>query len=109
MPISVCPAALVAAPLERVWSLLTTPAQYGRWADVRIECVEPEGPARPGQIIHASTPALGRRWPVTLVLEDVDEKRYAIQVRTSLLLGVTGHNRITCIPVNASTTRVQFG
>ena len=64
MGLRVCPAAIVAAPVEEVWSLLANPAKYGEWADARVERVVPEGPVTPGQRIYPTSKAFGRTWSV---------------------------------------------
>ncbi len=53
MTVSVCPVAVIDAPLERVWDFLSVPAYYGQWWDAETRGIEPEGPAQPGQVIHA--------------------------------------------------------
>jgi hypothetical protein len=46
--ISACPAALVAAPVEDVWELLSQPARYDDWSDAHLERAIPEGPVVEG-------------------------------------------------------------
>ncbi len=55
MGLNVCPAAVVAAPVENVWKLLTEPALRDEWWDARTDRVVPEGSAAPGQVIHQPT------------------------------------------------------
>jgi hypothetical protein len=49
MAVNVCPADQVQAPVELVWELLMHPAGYGRFLDLTVERVEPDGPAAAGQ------------------------------------------------------------
>ena len=109
MPVSVCPIATVAASLETVWAVLSDPASYSAWWDARTERIEPEGRAAPGQVVRASSQALGRRWPVTTRVLAVDAERHALDLETTLPLGISVHNHILCAPVDATTTRVTFG
>ena len=109
MPISVCPIATVAAPAERVWAALMAPEQYGEWWDARTERVEPPGPARPGQTVASSSRALGRRWPVTTEVLAVDDDRRALDLRTTLPLGIVVQNHILVQPIDARSSRVTFG
>src|SRR5579864_8022202 len=53
MSLTVCPAAIVAAPVEVVWGNLVQWERYSEWfsADVQVERSEPEGPATVGQTI----------------------------------------------------------
>ncbi|MGZ3583947.1 MAG: SRPBCC family protein [Ktedonobacterales bacterium] len=107
---SVCPTTSVAAPIERVWVLLTTPASYGDWWDATTERIVPDGPAAPGQIVYARAHALGLlHLPVTVTVEQVDAVNHCIKLTTCLPLGITVHNHITCAPVAKATTWLQFG
>lgn len=38
MPVSVCPATVVAAPVEEVWALLMQPETYEQWWDIHMSC-----------------------------------------------------------------------
>jgi hypothetical protein len=109
MPISVCPVGTMAASAERVWAVLMAPEHYGEWWDARTERVEPSGPARPGQVIAASSRALGRRWPVTTEVLAVDADRRALDLSTTLPLGIVVQNHILVQPVDATSSRVTFG
>jgi hypothetical protein len=109
MTISVCPVAKVEAPLERVWALLMAPESYSEWWDARTEHVEPPGAAAPGQVVRASSRALGRRWPVTTRVEAVDAARHALDLRTTLPLGIVVANHILVQPLDARSCRVSFG
>ena len=109
MSLNVCPAALVAAPLERVWGVLMDPTHYDSWWDAHTERIEPAGPAHPGQTLYATSQGLGKRWPVTLAIEAVDEVKHQLQLRTTLPFGITMTNHISCARASETTSRVQFG
>jgi Polyketide cyclase / dehydrase and lipid transport len=109
MPVSVCPAALVAAPLEDVWALLANPSSYASWWDAKTDAIVPSGPAQPGQRVYAHTYALSWRWKITTVVELVDAARHRIQLTTTLPFGIVVHNHIVCTAVDGASTRVQFG
>jgi hypothetical protein len=51
MSLTVCPTAVVAAPVEVVWENLVHWERYAAWADVQVERLEPEGPITVGQTI----------------------------------------------------------
>jgi hypothetical protein len=53
MTVSVCPIAIVAAPLEQVWALLANPSSYALWWDAQTDVIVPEGPTRAGQTVSA--------------------------------------------------------
>jgi hypothetical protein len=109
MDVSVCPAAVVRAPVSTVWALLTDPQSYGAWWDIRDARVTPAGPARPGQVVTGWAGGLGRRWPVRVAIEAVDAGRHQIRFAATLPLGLTSLNVLTCTPLDATRCRVQFG
>jgi hypothetical protein len=109
MGFTVCPAAVVAAPVEYAWELLAEPTLYDAWWDARTERIVPEGKATSGQVLYANTSALGRTWDVTLTVETVQPEKHQIQMRIALPLGVVNHATITCTALDATSSRVQFG
>lgn len=110
MAFSTCPIAVVKAPAERVWNLLSEPANYDQWWDAQTGAITPPGSAQPGQRIEAGATALGRQWNlINITVEHVDPTRRAIDLTTRLPLGITVHNHITCLPLDAATCRVSFG
>jgi hypothetical protein len=106
MSVSVCPIATVNAPVERVWYLLSDPARYDLWWEAHTRAIVPEGPAQPGQTVHADL-ILGLE--MTLVIERVDAGRHEIDFTSHIPLGITGHNHLTCTPLDPATCRVSFG
>ncbi len=120
MGINVCPAAVVAAPVESVWEILSNTKLYEEWWEARAERIVPEGEAVPGQMIYLAPSALGRKWMVTLRIERVHPEKHQIQFRGELLGGIS-QNTITCTaidaasyagaasPTGADSCRVQYG
>ena len=109
MGFTVCPAAVVAAPVENVWELLSEPTLYDLWWDATTERIVPEGKAVPGQVLYAKTSGLGRKWNVTLRVEMVNPERHQIRLHVTLPLGTINQTTITCTPLDAVSCRVQFG
>lgn len=112
MAFSTCPIAVIHAPAERVWDLLSEPANYAQWWDAQTRWnfgITPAGSAHPGQRIEAQTAALGRQWNVIVTVEHVDHAQHVIDLTTRLPFGITVHNHITCVPLDATTCRVSFG
>ncbi len=72
MTINVCPAAVVDAPIEDVWEILSDTTLYEDWWEARAERIVPEGKAVPGQMIDLATTGLGRKWVMTLRIEMVN-------------------------------------
>jgi uncharacterized protein YndB with AHSA1/START domain len=108
MPISVCPAAVVAAPIESVWELLSDPALYDVWWDARTERIVPEGKAAPGQTVHARLSAFGGIFKGTLTLrvERVDPEQQQVRIRATLPFGLVDDATITCTAIDAASCRV---
>jgi len=109
MALNVCPADRVRAPVERVWELLMQPAGYGRFWDLTVERVEPEGPAAAGQKFVGWTRALGRRWRIDGEIQEVDTERHQILFRMSLPFGVVGDNQIVCTPIDGHRCTLRYG
>ena len=109
MPVSVCPAAVVAASVETVWALLMQPETYDQWWDMQTELVIPPGPAAPSQVVSGWSKALGRKWPVSIAIESMNVEKHQMLLRTTLPLGIVVQNQITCASVNDASCRVQFG
>ncbi len=109
MQFSICPVAIVAAPVETVWEILEDPARYDLWWDARTVRIEPKGKATPGQVVHARTTGLGRTWDVTLAMRAVDPARRQIHLRIALPLGIINDNTITATALDATSCRVSFG
>lgn len=109
MGFTLCPAAVVAAPVESVWELLSEPTLYDEWWDARMERIVPEGKASPGQVLSAKTSGLGRKWDVTLRVEMVNPEKPQIQMHIALPLGIVNHETITCAALDTASCRVQFG
>jgi hypothetical protein len=111
MAVNVCPADRVQAPVELVWELLMHPAGYGRFWDLTVERVEPDGPAAVGQKFFGWTRELCRRWRWRIDGEilEVDAERHHIRFRTALPLGIIGDNRIACTPIDAGSCLLRYG
>ncbi len=108
MGINVCPAAVVAAPVESVWEILSDTTLYEEWWEARAERIVPEGKAVPGQMIYLATMGLGRKWEMTLRIDQVTPEKHQIQFHGELLGGIS-QNTITCTAIDATSCRVQYG
>jgi uncharacterized protein YndB with AHSA1/START domain len=109
MGVTVCPAAVVAAPVESVWELLYEPTLYDEWWDMHTERIAPEGKVTPGQMLHGKTRGLGRDWDVNIKIEAVNPQKHRVQFLAGLPLGTVNHATITCTPIDTTSCRVQFG
>ncbi len=109
MGLSVCPAAVVAAPVELVWENLVQWERYAGWADVQVECSEPEGPACAGQTITFAGKALGRTWRFSFEVEEVNPEKHQLGLHVVFPFWLQEKPYITCSPIDATTCRVQYG
>jgi uncharacterized protein YndB with AHSA1/START domain len=107
--VSVCPAAVVEAPVERVWAVLTDSRNYGDWADARFTRINPPGPATPGQVLEADTRELGVSFKVRLRVEAVNPAKHQVVFDVSLPFGIKERTTITATRIDQHSTRVQFG
>jgi hypothetical protein len=110
MSLSVCPADTVRAPVERVWELLTQPADYGSVWDLTVERVEPEGPAVVGQKFVGWSRALCQRWQISGEIREVDAQRHQILFRMSLpFFRLVTSNRIMCARIDERSCTLRYG
>ncbi len=109
MSLSVCPIAVVAAPVEVVWANLVQWERYLEWADVWVERLEPEGPAAVGQTIHFAGKALGRTMRFSFKVEELNPERHQLGLHAFFPLGLQEKPHISCTPIDATTCRVQYG
>jgi len=108
MVVNVCPAALTSAPADRVWEVLTTPERFGQWNDAQFVSAEPSGPVRRGQTIHLTAPSLGRKWPVTIDVTEVDPAKRWIELLIHLPFGIENHEHVTLTETKEGSTLVRF-
>ena len=109
MSLTVCPAAIVAAPVEVVWNILSQPAHYSLWADAQLQKIEPDGPAVVGQTVHFTSKALGMKWPIVFTVERVDAERHQLGLHAILPLGLQMRPHVSCTAIDATSSRVQYG
>ena len=109
MGLSVCPVAVVAAPVEVVWGNLVQWERYSEWADVQAERREPEGPATVGQTIYFGGKAFGRTLHFVFKVEEVDPEKHQLDLHVFFPFGLQEKPHIACYPIDATTCRVQYG
>ncbi len=109
MSVSVCPIAVIEAPIERVWEFLSEPSNYALWLEAQTRPITPEGPAQPGQRIYAKTKTPGMKFDVNLLVEGVEASKHQIHLKTMLPFGITVFNQITCTRLDERRCQVSFG
>jgi ligand-binding SRPBCC domain-containing protein len=108
MIVNVCPAAVTSAPPDRVWHVLTTPERFGEWNDATFVSADPPGPVKPGQVLHFTAPALGRKWRLTMEVRDMDPQSRWIDLLVRLPFGIENHEHITLTQTKDGGTLVRF-
>lgn len=108
MIVNVCPAAVTSAPPDAVWRVIAEPDRFGEWTDARLVSVEPPGPAQAGQVVHMVAPALGRDWPLTIEVRDLDPQHRWIDLVAHLPFGVDNHEHLTLTETKDGGTLVRF-
>lgn len=109
MGFTICPSANVAAPVDAVWELLSEPTLYDLWWNAHMGRVVPEGRAVPGQTLYATVSRFGMTREQTFSVEAVHPEQHQIQLLVALPFGIVNHAAITCAPIDAASSRVQFG
>jgi hypothetical protein len=103
-----CPTAVIDAPVEVVWALLTDPAGWGHVFDVRIRGVNPPGPAVAGQEIAGETgPRLFHlRLAFRVIETDAERNRLVMDIK--LPFGMAVREELNCTPLDADHCRVNY-
>jgi len=109
MTVTVCPAATINAPIERVWSLLMDPTKWTDWSTARLEAAAPNGPLHAGQQLHFSSRAFGRRWHAVTTVRSIAVERHSVDVDVSVPFGIINHEHLSLVSLPDRRTHVQFG
>jgi hypothetical protein len=106
--VNVCPAGVSSAPPDRIWDVVINPERFGEWNDATYVSSDPPGPVQPGQVVHLTAPALGRRWRLTITVRDLDPQRRWIDLLVHLPFGVDNHEHLTLTETKEGGTLVRF-
>src|SRR4051794_14563257 len=107
MSIQTCPTAMVEAPADRVWHLLTTPGELQRWSGVKIV----KGPDRPlatgDQIVFRA--GLGALLEVRFQVMGLERWRWRrLALEVHLPFGIVNDEVIVLTPASAGACRVTY-
>jgi hypothetical protein len=105
---AVCPTDIVEAPVDVVWRLLTEPAGWGGFFDVRIGHIEPPGSARDGQRVFAESGPRLLHLKVRFEFTAIDAERHRLGLQVRLPFGVTVSEDLHCAAVSESRCRVTY-
>jgi hypothetical protein len=107
MPIS-CPTGLVNAPIDVVWNLLTDPAGWPSFFDIRVIHIVPPGRAVVGQRICGESGPKIFHLAVTFEYTEIDASRRTIGLNIQLPLGITVRENLSCSAVDDRQCRVNY-
>jgi hypothetical protein len=103
-----CPTSLVDAPLGVVWNLLTEPACWAEFLDIRISRIDPSGSAVVGQRIYAESGPRLLHLGVTLEYTSINASRRTIGLTVRLPLGITVRENLSCSAVSETQCQVNY-
>ena len=108
MTVTSCPSETVEAPLDIVWGLLTDPAEWSTFYDLRVIRIEPPGPASPGQRVFGES---GPRWlhlGVVVTYKTIDASQCDLELDVQMPLGLAVREKLNCAPVSGQSCRVNY-
>jgi hypothetical protein len=103
-----CPTSLVDAPIGVVWSLLTEPACWAEFFDIRISHIDPSGSAVVGQRIYAESGPRFLHLGVTLEYIYINASRGTIGLTAIFPLGITVRENLSCGIVSDTQCQVNY-
>jgi hypothetical protein len=101
-----CPTAIVNAPIEVVWEILTEPAAWGAFFDVRIIDVQPKGSALVGQRIYAESGPRFLRLRLKFQFTEVNTVEHKLRLNIELPFSISVREDLNCIPLSCTQCRV---
>jgi Polyketide cyclase / dehydrase and lipid transport len=108
MTYSSCPTAVVNAPVRIVWRLLTKPAGWGEFFDVRITGTSPDGLAVVGQKIYAESGPSFLHLKVEFQFVEIDPERYRLGLDVRLPFGLSVRENLDCAALDPDHCRVNY-
>jgi Polyketide cyclase / dehydrase and lipid transport len=103
-----CPTAVVDAPAEVVWRLLTDPARWGDFYDLRITSVEPPGHAVVGQRFMGMTGPSFLRLQARFEYVKIETDPFILGLEIELPFGILVHEEMDCVALNSRQCRVNY-
>jgi hypothetical protein len=103
-----CPTTVINAPLDLVWALLVTPADWASVFDVRLVGVDPPGPAVAGQVVHGETGFAMFHLKLTFRVREIDPKSHHLGLDVKLPFGLGVREDIQCTPLDERHCHVHY-
>jgi len=106
--VNVCPTGVTSVAPERIWQIVTAPERFGDWTDADYVSADPPGPATTGQVIHLGASGLGRVWPMTIEIGEMDSNHRWIDLVARLPFQIRVDEHLTLTPTPEGGTLVRF-
>jgi hypothetical protein len=103
-----CPTGIVNAPVELVWTLLTRAEGWGDFYDVRINAVDPAGPAIVGQTVFAESGPQFLHLKLQFRFVEIDALNHKLGLEARFPFGVTVREDLNCVPLRQDQCRVNY-
>jgi len=103
-----CPTAEVQAPVDIVWTPLTEPAGSGSFSDVRIDRIDPPGPAAVGQRIEGQSAPRLPHLKLAFRFTGIDVEKHRLMLDVRLPFGITVQEDLRCTPIDVGKCRVDY-
>lgn len=103
-----CPTDVVNAPVEVVWVLVTDFARWGDFYDISVERVTPPGRAVVGQRMEGRTGPGPLKLRIVFEVTGIDETRHRLGLVGHMPFGVTVHEDMIMLPIDATHCRVNY-
>jgi hypothetical protein len=103
-----CPVAIVHAPVELVWTLLTEPARWGDFFDIRITSINPAGGAVAGQKVCGESGPHFLHLKLEFRYFEIDAVNYKLGLHVRLPFGVMVREQLSCVPFGRRQCRVNY-
>lgn len=108
MPYTSCPTAVINAPVDVVWALLSAPAGWGSVFDIRVGLVDPPGPAVAGQVVRGETGPRILHLKLTFRMVEIDPAHYRLRMDVNLPFGLNVQEDLRCAPLDPLHCRVNY-
>lgn len=103
-----CPTEVVDAPIERVWSLVTRPEEWGNFYDLVVTRVTPRGSAKVGQQVAGVTPAWGIRFRISGRIIEVNESTHRLRIDFRMPFGLRVGEEMRLTRIDRAKCRVTY-
>jgi hypothetical protein len=103
-----CPTVVVHAPIDIVWKLLTQPARWGDFFDLRITGVEPAGPVVIGQRFCGESGPRFLHFGLQFEFTEVNAAEHKLGLNVRFPFGITVREDLSCTSVSSAECRVSY-